>query len=340
MSNFTNPRLPPGSTVLVTGVTGYIGAWVAHEALSLGYKVRGAVRSLPKASWLQAHFDASFPGQYAQVPLPDVTDKSAFAAAIKDVAGITHIAANVQLVPEPEPYIPDTVEEILTLLKLAESESSVKSVVFTSSSMAAVEWDTRGSISKDRYAEGFIQKAWDPSFKDPSKPFLVYAAAKAQAEKAAWAYMREVKPHFTLNTILPSCNMGPSLVYKHQGHPSTDAWVKGVFDGDLSSALGIPPQWFIDVRDAAKLHVGALLDRETEGERLWGFAEGYNWNTILGVFRKIWPEKKFVEGVEGLGWMDIVPPTESAVRVLRNVYGREEWVGLERTLRDGGYDRA
>ncbi len=32
--------------VLVTGVTGYIGTWVAYAALKLGYRVRGTVRSL------------------------------------------------------------------------------------------------------------------------------------------------------------------------------------------------------------------------------------------------------------------------------------------------------
>lgn len=32
--------------VLVTGVSGYIGTWVAYTALKLGYKVRGTVRSI------------------------------------------------------------------------------------------------------------------------------------------------------------------------------------------------------------------------------------------------------------------------------------------------------
>ena len=32
--------------VLVTGVSGYVGGWVAHTALKLGYRVRGTVRSL------------------------------------------------------------------------------------------------------------------------------------------------------------------------------------------------------------------------------------------------------------------------------------------------------
>lgn len=184
MSKPLSFRLPKGSTILVTGVTGYIGAWVAHEALALGYTVRGAVRSLEKASWLQKHFDTDFPGQYSQVVLADLSDKSAFAAAIKSVAGIAHIAANTRLSAEPAPYIPDTIEEILGLLKAAEAEDSVKSVVFTSSSMAGVEFGAKtGTFSKNAYAENTVKLAWDNSYESPAKAFLVYAAAKVQASK-------------------------------------------------------------------------------------------------------------------------------------------------------------
>ena len=36
---------PVGETVLVTGASGFVGAWVLHLLLRRGYKVRGAVRS-------------------------------------------------------------------------------------------------------------------------------------------------------------------------------------------------------------------------------------------------------------------------------------------------------
>ena len=38
-----------GKTVLVTGITGFVGSHVALSALRAGYNVRGAVRSLEKA---------------------------------------------------------------------------------------------------------------------------------------------------------------------------------------------------------------------------------------------------------------------------------------------------
>jgi hypothetical protein len=56
---------------------------------------------------LQNYFDAEFTlGPYSQVALADVSDKVSFGAAIKNVTGITHIAVNTQLPPNPEPYIP------------------------------------------------------------------------------------------------------------------------------------------------------------------------------------------------------------------------------------------
>jgi nucleoside-diphosphate-sugar epimerase len=183
----TRPRLPKGSTILVTGVTGYIGSWVAYEALALGYKVRGAVRSLEKAAWLQEHFDSEFgSGQYSQAVLADVSDKAGFEAVVRDVVGIAHIAVNTQLSSDPEPYIPQAIEETLMVLKAAQTERSVASVVLTSSSMAAVAWGASGTIPKDAYNEEFIKLAWDSSFEHPAKMFYVYGAAKAQAEKAAW----------------------------------------------------------------------------------------------------------------------------------------------------------
>jgi nucleoside-diphosphate-sugar epimerase len=341
MQQHTSTRLPTGSTVLVTGVTGYIGSWVAHEALSLGYKVRGAVRSLEKATWLQAHFDSVFsPGQYSQVLLADISDKIGFEAAIKDVAGIVHVAVNMELSSNPEPYIPRAIEETLNVLRAAEAEASVKSVVLTSSSMAGVAWGAQGKISKDAYNEEYIKLAWTPSFEHPAKTFIVYAAAKAQAEKAAWKYVQEEKPHYALNIVLPSCNFGPSLVYEKQGHASTGGWVKALYDGDLSMITSIPPQYFIDVRDTAKLHIAALVDNGTSNERLWGFAEPYNWNSVLANLRKLWPQKEFIKDIPDLVWDESIAPTEGALKALKDVFGQEEWTSLYTSLKDAGYDRA
>lgn len=175
--------------------------------------------------------------------------------------------------------------------------------------------------------------------KSETREYWVEKVGVRISRKAAWKYVQEEKPHYTLNTILPDSNFGPSLVYEKQGHPSTGAWPKALYDGDLSMIASVPPQYFIDVRDTAKLHVAALLDTETSNERLWGFAETFNWNKVLAVFRMLWPQKKFSDDLEGLGVDESIVDTEAALKALRNVFGQEGWTGLETTMRDAGYDR-
>lgn len=47
--------VPPGSLVLITGVNGHVAGCIALRLLDEGYKVRGTVRAISKAAYLQAH---------------------------------------------------------------------------------------------------------------------------------------------------------------------------------------------------------------------------------------------------------------------------------------------
>ena len=39
---------------------------------------------------------------------------------------------------------------------------------------------------------------------------MAYGVSKASSERAAWSFMEQEKPHFTLATILPTAIAGPS----------------------------------------------------------------------------------------------------------------------------------
>ena len=39
--------------------------------------------------------------------------------------------------------------------------------------------------------------------------WAVYGASKTQGEQAAWQFVKENKPNFTVNTVLPNANFGP-----------------------------------------------------------------------------------------------------------------------------------
>jgi hypothetical protein len=59
-------------------------------------------------------------------------------------------------------------------------------------------------------------------------------------------------------------------------------------------------EWFINVRDDARLHVAAMLDASLSTERFFAFAEPYNWIDILAVIRELRPGRQVPEDFPNL----------------------------------------
>ena len=108
-----------------------------------------------------------------------------------------------------------------------------------------------------------------------------------------WNSVKETKPAFQVATVLPNANIGPIIKPDGEDSSSTSSWVLRLFHGDADSFDDFPPQWHVDVRDNARLHVIALTDPECNGKRLFAFAEPFNRTDVLNVFRKLFPEKRF-----------------------------------------------
>lgn len=92
------PAIPQGSTVLVTGVNGYIGAHTADQLLLAGYKVRGTVRDASRAQWLQELLDKKYgPGKFELFIVPAMNAEGAFDEAVQGQNLITHSPRSVRV---------------------------------------------------------------------------------------------------------------------------------------------------------------------------------------------------------------------------------------------------
>jgi nucleoside-diphosphate-sugar epimerase len=84
MANIMDLAVPKGSTVLVTGVNGFMASHVADQFVQHGYKVRGTVRNPEKSAWLHDYFDTTYgKGHLELYSVTDMTIENAYDEAVK-----------------------------------------------------------------------------------------------------------------------------------------------------------------------------------------------------------------------------------------------------------------
>ncbi|KAE9363654.1 NAD(P)-binding protein [Stipitochalara longipes BDJ] len=305
------PAFPKGSMVLVTGVNGFIGSHVADQLMKAGYRVRGTTRNISKVQGLSALWKEKFGEQRFQLAtVEDMAKEGAFDEVIKGVFGVAHVASNLTSEADSNKVIP----EVLA------GEPSVKRFVFTSSSttITAPIPNKEFVIDENGWNEVDIKAAWAPPPYNNDRKWAVYGSSKMEAERALWKFVKERKPQFVVNAVLPNANFGKILV---KGQPaSTGDWVTSLFKGNIDALKNAPPQWFVDVQDNARIHVAALINPEIQNERIIAFAEPYNANDILKILRTLRPDHEFPE--------DFVDDN-----VLKQDFGQSGWTSLTESLR-------
>ena len=200
--------LPKGSLILVTGASGFIGSHVVNEALAAGYKVRGTSRSEERAEYTKKVFKNN--PNYSTVIVTDVQQEGAFDSAVKEVNAVIHMATDTSFSADPNQVVAPTVAGVLNILRSAARMPSVKRFVLTSSSVAALfpQPGKEITVGADDYNDEAEDIAWAPAPYEPERAFAVYAASKNAGEKAFWKFVKEEKPNFVANTVLPNFNVG------------------------------------------------------------------------------------------------------------------------------------
>lgn len=338
MSSAYKIAIPRGSLILVSGANGFIASHVVDQFLEAGYNVRGTVRSAARCAWLQKVFDERHgPGKFSLYEVPDMAVPGAFDEAVKGAAGFAHVATPVMQSFDPNEGIPVVEEGTLNALRAAAKEPSVKRVVLTSSSTAAAspQPNKKFVIDSNTWNDEAVKAAWaPPPYEGLQRRLDVYSASKTQGEKAAWKFLREEKPSFVLNTVLPNANMGLVLSTEHQGYPSTAGWIRALwngFDGHEDLKFN-PPQYYVNVQDNARVHVAAIIFEDVAGERLFTFAHPYTWNSILAIFRKLYPQRKFIDDIPDIG-RDLSKVANERAEELLKRFGLPGWTNLESSVK-------
>ena len=70
-----------------------------------------------------------------------------------------------------------------------------------------------------------------------------------------------------------------------------------------------------------------------DSERLFGFAAPWNFNSLVETWRKLYPNRKFADNIEGLGADLMKIPNKRAEEVLTWIKG-SGWDSLEKSLKE------
>ena len=143
--------------------------------------------------------------------------------------------------------------------------------------------------------------------------------------------MKEEKPGFVLNTGMPNSNFGQ--IFSAQQPASCGGLVRRAYYGDITGLKSLPPQWMVDVKDTARLHVGALIDPEIENERILAVAHPFNCNDTLASLRKLYPNTEFPNNIEDNS-RDLSKLDNRRGEELLKTFGRPGWTGLQESIHE------
>lgn len=274
--------------VLVTGANGFVGKWTVIELLRAGFDVRGTVRSEGRAEAVRA----AAAGQLGDDVLPrlsfvrvDLMQDRGWPEAMQGVEAVAHVAAQI-LAEEPKDaqrVIGPALEGTERVLRHAIA-AGIKRIVMTSS-IATVGYGHGHDRGSRTYTEEHFTNL------DAMRFSWAYCIGKTLAEQAAWAYARA--EGLELTTIHPGAILGPAL----DGDASISlGMVTGLLDGTTPA---LPSNGFsiIDVRDVAAMHVAALQQPSSIGQRYLAASDYVPFPEVARILRETYPDRQITRKI-------------------------------------------
>lgn len=280
MTNKKYSAIKKGDTILVTGATGFIGAWVVLKLLN-DYKVKLVIRDESKYPKLKEIFGAV---DYA---VCNIDDLDSLKEAVNGCQGVIHLASpfTFKVNNYEEELMKPAVEGTTTILKAC-LHSEVKRIVITSS-FAAIYDAAKGLQPHKVYTEKEFSPLTYEDGVNAKDPGMAYRASKSVAEKAAWDFIKQQDANFDISVICPSMVFGPlystTLLKSLADINSSNAVI-----WSLVNASEIPPTkapLYVDVRDVADAHVNALVSENASNSRYLVSAGDYDTQEIADILR-------------------------------------------------------
>lgn len=257
--------------VCVTGASGFIASHVIRELLTRGYSVRATVRQ--PATEHNYPYLTALTGAKERLELvqAELLNEGAYDAVIADCEYVIHMASPYILDADnlQHDIVDPAIKGTLNVLNACHRSGTVKKLVLTSSSAALFD----EPVSEHVYSE----KDWNIKSSLSRNP---YYYSKTMAERAAWDFIADKKPAFSLVVINPGVVIGPSIV------PSLNTSNK-IFSDVLSGTYPfiMNMSWgFVDVRDIAYAHVTAM-EKENAAGRYVCVAETLNMEQAVKLLR-------------------------------------------------------
>jgi dihydroflavonol-4-reductase len=263
--------------ILVTGGTGFLGAYIIKELVEQQYAVR-AIRRTPK---LPSFISPEIFDKVEWVE-GDVLDVVSLEEAMEGIDAIIHSAAVVSFARKNRKSMYQVnIEGTANVVNMA-LEKNIRRLVHISSVASLGRTTFGGSVNED--------KKWEES-----KVNSHYAKTKYKGELQVWRGIGE-----GLNAII----LNPSTILGYgDWHNSSSAIFKNVYKGIQWYTPGI--NGFVDVRDVARAAVLMMESGLTEQRFI---VNGDNWTfrklleTIADGLGKKRPEKESTPFLIGLAW--------------------------------------
>lgn len=275
--NSQNPPLGNGDKILVTGGTGFIGAYIIKVLVEKGYKVRAIRRSNKLPFFIPVEIF-----EQVQWVNGDVLDIVSLDEAMQDVEAIIHSAAVISFFKkERKQMYQVNIEGTANVVNLA-LDHGVKKMVHVSSISAIGR-----TINGEHVTE---EKKWMDS-----KLNTHYGITKYKSEMEVWRGMGE-----GLNAVI----INPSTVLGYgDWHNGSCAIFKNVYKEFPWYTDGI--NGFVDVEDVARTAV-LLMESKISEERFiinsenWSFRKLFD--AIADGFHKKHPHRQATPFLSGIAW--------------------------------------